>query len=178
MQRQSGGRATRAALWTLACSTLLMSSGCAAFKASTQPGKKDVSVLSPGMPRNLVIAEIGAPVWSEERNGVTTDIFDFRQGYSKKVKAGRAMVHVAGDVVTGGLWEIVGIPAETLADGTEVKVEVQYDFNRVVRAVHVIEGEKIVASRADPDWHPPQPVQTADATEVWQQPTSGVSTPR
>ena len=176
MQRQSSGRATQAALWAIAGVMLLMSSGCAAFKASTQPGKKDVSVLSPGMPRNLVIAEIGAPVWSEERNGVTTDIFDFRQGYSKKVKAGRAIVHVAGDVVTGGLWEIVGIPAETLADGTEVKVEVQYDVNRVVRAVNVIAGQKIVASRSDPDWHPPPPVQTAAAEEVWQQPTTAVST--
>jgi hypothetical protein len=120
---------------------LLGSSGCAAFKATQQPNKKKLSVLTPGTPRSHVIAELGAPVYTEEREGVTTDVFAFKQGYSKGVKAGRALVHGAADVVTGGLWEVVGIPAESLADGTDVKVEVVYDQRRAVQSIEVIEGQ-------------------------------------
>lgn len=121
--------------------------GCAAVKASQQPGKKNLAVLSPGVPRTHVIAELGAPTWSEDRGGVTTDVFAFKQGYSKGVKASRAFAHCAADVVTGGLWEVVGIPAETLADGTDVKVSIEYDEDRVVQSVTVIEGEKVLNPR-------------------------------
>lgn len=122
-------------------------SGCAAVKASRQPDKKDVSVLSQGTPRAHVIAELGKPEWTRERDGVTTDVFSFRQGYSKGVKAGRALVHGAADVVTGGLWEVVGIPAETLADGTQVQVVVTYDDVENVKAVQVIKGQKALEER-------------------------------
>jgi hypothetical protein len=119
---------------------LLASSGCAAIKATQQPGKKDLTVLTPGTPRTRLICELGAPLWTEERDGATVDIFCFKQGYTKAVKAGRALVHGAADVATGGLWEVVGIPAESLADGKDVKVEVTYDDRRAVRSVDVIES--------------------------------------
>jgi len=122
-----------------------LAAGCAAFQATQQPGKKDVSVLTPGMPRTHVIAELGAPLWSDERDGDIVDVFAFKQGYSKGVKAGRALVHGAADVATFGLWEVVGIPAEMIADGTDVRVEVHYDPRQAVRSVEVIKGEKIFA---------------------------------
>ncbi|HVU88581.1 MAG TPA: hypothetical protein VHD36_14770 [Pirellulales bacterium] len=117
--------------------------GCAAVKATQQPGKKDLSVLSKGMARTHVIAELGAPVWSDERDGDIVDVFAFKQGYTKGVKAGRALIHGAADVATFGLWEVVGIPAESLADGTDVRVEVHYDNRQVVRSVEVIKGDKV-----------------------------------
>jgi hypothetical protein len=43
-------------------------------------------------------------------------------------------------VVTIGLWEVVGTPIETVADGTAVKVEVSYDGRDEVRAVHDLQG--------------------------------------
>jgi hypothetical protein len=48
------------------------------------------------------------------------------------------------DAATFGLWEVVGIPAETLADGTDVQVEVHYDAQQNVKDVVVIKGEKAV----------------------------------
>lgn len=126
---------------------LLASSGCAAIKATQQPGKKDLTVLTPGTPRTRLICELGAPLWTEERDGATVDIFCFKQGYTKAVKAGRALVHGAADVATGGLWEVVGIPAESLADGKDVKVEVTYDDRRAVRSVDVIEGQEVISPR-------------------------------
>lgn len=132
---------------SLCCSLLLCAAafapGCAAVKATQQPGKKDLAVLSNGMARTHVIAELGAPVWSDERDGDIVDVFAFKQGYSKGVKAGRALIHGAADVATFGLWEVVGIPAESLADGTDVRVEVHYDRRQVVRSVEVIKGDKV-----------------------------------
>ena len=121
--------------------------GCSAVKATRQPDKKNLGVLAPGTPRSHVIAEIGAPLWSEERDGATVDIFSFKQGYSKGAKAGRALLHGAADVATWGLWEVVGIPVESLADGKDVKVEITYDEGRNVRSVDVIEGQDVIAPR-------------------------------
>lgn len=125
----------------------LTAPGCAAMKATQQPSKKNLSVLTPGTPRTHVIAEIGAPMWSEQRDGTTVDVFAFKQGYTKAAKAGRALVHGAADVATGGLWEVVGIPAESLADGKDVKVEITYDERRAVRSVEVIEGQDVITPR-------------------------------
>ena len=136
-----------ALLYALAAVIAGSFSGCAAVKASRQPNKKDMAVLHQGVPRTHVIAELGKPEWTRERDGMITDVFAFKQGYSKRVKASRAFVHGAADVVTGGLWEVVGIPAETLADGTEVQVVVMYDDVENVHAVQVIKGEKALEER-------------------------------
>jgi hypothetical protein len=137
----------RAAAAIAVVGTALAAPGCAAFKATQQPSKKKLDVLTPGTPRSHVIAELGAPLWSEEDDGKRVDIFAFKQGYTKGAKAGRALLHGAADVVTGGLWEVVGIPAESLADGSDVKVEVVYDASRAVRRVEVIEGEDVLHPR-------------------------------
>ena len=42
---------------------------------------------------------------------------------------------------------MVGIPAEAIADGTVVKVEVTYDKHRAVEKIEVIEGEDVVNPR-------------------------------
>ncbi len=130
--------------WQLVLVTVTMfAPGCAALKATQQPGKKDLAVLTQGMPRTHVIAELGAPIWSDERDGDIVDIFAFKQGYTKGIKAGRAFIHGAADVATFGLWEVVGIPAESLADGTDVRVEVHYDKHQTVRTLEVLKGEKV-----------------------------------
>ena len=129
--------------------TLLIAggSGCAAYKATQQPDKKDLSVLNPGTPRSRMIAELGAPLMSEVREGDPVDLFAFRQGYTKGAKAGRALAHGTADVFTGGLWEVVGIPAEALADGKTVKVEVIYDDRHEVRRIDVIEGQNVITPK-------------------------------
>lgn len=121
---------------------LLNASGCAAMKAAQQPDKKDLGVLREGTPRTRVIAELGEPTHTDQpANGQDrTDVFSFKQGYSKGVKVGRVLGHCAADVVTWGLWEVIGIPAETLADGTDVQVAVAYDGNDNVKQIQVFKG--------------------------------------
>jgi hypothetical protein len=146
--------------------TVIFVTGCAAVKATQQPNKKDLGVLSPGTPRTHVIAELGVPLWSEQRDGTTTDVFVFKQGYTKATKAGRALVHGAADVATWGLWEVVGIPAESLADGKDVKVEVSYDARRMVRAVDVIQGDEVVHPRSFFSRKPKPPTETAELADA------------
>src|SRR5882724_9500978 len=122
--------------------TLLLggSSGCSVYMAANQPAKKNISVLNPGTPRTLVIAELGAPLNTEKRDGKTVDLFAFTQGYSGGVKASRAAFHLAADVFTAGLWEVVATPGEAVFSGTDVKLEVTYSLAEQVEQVRPFEG--------------------------------------
>jgi len=122
---------------------LLTTPGCSVYMAAKQPGAKDLSVLKEGTPRSHVIAELGAPVWSGEKDGKKADVFAFTQGYSAGAKAGRAFFHGAADFFTLGLWEVIGTPVESVASGTEMKVEVTYDANDKVNSVEVIERKEM-----------------------------------
>jgi hypothetical protein len=144
--------------------------GCAAIKATQQPSKRNMGVLDRGVPRTHVVAELGTPAMTDQRDGDAIDVFSFKQGYSKTNKAARAIVHAAADVATFGLWEVVGIPAETLADGTDVQVEVHYDAQQNVKGVVVIKGEKAVnppklfAHKRREEHKPPRAQDLAPAT--------------
>ena len=137
-----GGAVAAAVVSSAFGALLLTASGCSVVKATNQPDKKDLSVLSNGTPRSYVIAELGAPSWSEEKAGGKSDIFSFKQGYSKGAKVGRAFFHSAADLFTLGMWEVVGTPVETIASGTDVKVTVTYDENDTVQEVNFLEGSK------------------------------------
>jgi hypothetical protein len=149
----------------------VLSSGCAAIKATQQPPKKNMAVLDSGVPRTHVIAELGKPVWSEQQGQGSVDVFSFKQGYTKTTKATRALVHAGADVATLGLWEIIGIPAETLADGTDVQVEVHYGPQQTVEHVKVIKGEKAVNpppsmfARKRPAIAPPPSIQSGATSQ-------------
>lgn len=123
--------------------------GCSVYMAAHQPDKKNLNVFEPGTPRNLVLAEIGQPKATEMRNGRRVDVFSFVQGYSKGAKAGRAAFHGAADVLTLGLWEVVGTPTEATFDGSKVAFEVTYDKNdKVKKVVQLINNGKDVEPRA------------------------------
>ena len=136
----------RFALAAIIILMLAAGTGCSVYMAAKQPDKKDVSVFNKGTPRAHVIAECGKPVHTlENKDGTKTDIFVFVQGYSGGAKAGRAFFHGAADILTLGLWEVVGTPIEAVADGTEVKVEVAYDVDERVSQVNALTGEDKLA---------------------------------
>lgn len=118
-------------------------SGCAVMKAANQPDRKNLSVFSSGVARSHLIAEVGSPVSTREfDDGRSEDVFKFRQGYSKKVRVGRAIAHGAADLATGFLWELAGTPIEMIADGTEVKAVVSYDSQGYIESVDILQGEE------------------------------------
>lgn len=105
----------------------LAGSGCSVAMAAHQPSKKDVGMFSPGMPRSMVLSEVGAPVSTETKAGKRVEVYAFRQGYSKAARVSRTIGHGAADVFTFGLWEVVGTPTEAAFNGKNVAYEVTYD---------------------------------------------------
>ena len=112
--------------------------------ATQQPSRMDFSVLSKGVDRSRVVAELGAPLTTEVKDGKRTDVFSVRQGYSTGAKVGRALFHGAADFFTLGLWEVVGTPVEAIASGTIVKVGVNYDKNDKVEDIITYSGKEKV----------------------------------
>ena len=126
---------TIASLFAVVGFLMMTQTGCAVFMAAKQPPKKDLSVLSRGTPRSMLLAELGQPTATEMREGKKVDVFSFTQGYSKPAKAARAVFHGAADVFTLGLWEVVGTPTEAVFDGTKMALEVTYDGDDRVEGV-------------------------------------------
>lgn len=151
----------RIAMILVAIGTALAGSGCAAYMAANQPGKKDVAVLSKGQPRARLIAELGPPISTETKDGVRRDIFKFTQGYHTAAKVGRAVLHGAADVVTLGLWEVVGTPTEGYFNGTEVSAEVIYDANDNVDRIVPLRGVEEIPQGTGVAAAPPLPSQGA-----------------
>ena len=107
----------------------ILNTSCAVVMASKQPTKKNIEMLAVGISRSLVVAELGAPITSEYKNGQRHEIYTFTQGYSKAAKVGRAFFHGAADVATMGLWELIGTPTETVMNGQKTSYEMIFDEN-------------------------------------------------
>ena len=122
--------------------TSVLLSNCSVYKAVNQPDAKDLSVLNKGTQRDVVIAELGVPIHTSGPQNKTVDVFSFVQGYSNGNKTARATWHALASASTAGLWEVIGTPAEMLADGTDVKAKVNYDRNQRVSLVTPIAGAK------------------------------------
>ena len=111
--------------------------GCAATMASRQPSKKNVDLFSEGTYRSELIAEFGQPLGTEVRpDGKRYEVYKFVQGYGTGAKVARTITHVALDMGTLFVWEIIGIPIETVCDGQEMAYEIAYNENN--RVDHVI----------------------------------------
>ena len=113
-------------------------SGCSVFMAAEQPVAKNIELFKTGTSREVLLAEFGQPLISEETDGKKVEIFTFIQGYSKLAKTGRVIFHSAADVFTLGLWEIVGTPTEMYFNGNEMAFHVSYDENDHLDEVNVI----------------------------------------
>lgn len=121
-------------------------SGCAVYMATNQPRLRNLAVLKPGTERDLVIAELGAPVISEAVEAGRKEIYTFIQGYGKLTKAGRALFHGAADVFTIGLWEVIGTPLEGAFDGKKISVRIVFDANGRVKEATTLSIQDPAAS--------------------------------
>jgi hypothetical protein len=119
----------------------LLLTGCAETTAgrmaAAQPEPRDLSVLREGTPRAVVVAQLGQPVWSGDVESKRLDLFEFKQGYSRGTKTTRVILHGLANIVTVGLWDIIGRPIEAIHSGTPMRIEVTYD-----------ETERVASSRA------------------------------
>jgi len=120
--------------------TLIVSimSGCATSTVLGRPPAKNLNVLNPGTARGTVLSELGAPSYTKEKDGEKFDTFAFDKGVSGGYKFGRGFFHIAADIVTIFLWEIVAWPGEKIAAGNNTTVEVGYDKDEKVKTVNYI----------------------------------------
>ncbi|NOR10465.1 MAG: hypothetical protein GQ541_03135 [Desulfovibrionaceae bacterium] len=134
--------------WMLiVCTALLLNTGCSVYMAANQPGLKNVELLRVGTSRDLLVSEFGEPVSSGvDGDGREYDKFSFVQGYSSGAKAGRVIFHVVADVLTHGLWELLGTPLEATFDGDKITYEITYDRND--RIAQIIKFENVSSSIA------------------------------
>lgn len=123
---------------------MISTQGCSVYLASHQPNKKDLTVLERGTPRQDVAAELGVPIWSEDRNKETIEIYKFKQGYSKSVKLGRTLFHAIADVASIGVWEIPGTLIEKVGlHGTDTTAKVSYDAEGKVQTSELFDATKL-----------------------------------
>ena len=116
----------------------LFATGCSVAMAAHQPSRKDMGLFNPGVPRNLVLAEVGSPVATEIIGGKRVEVYSFTQGYSRAARVSRTIGHGAADVFTLGLWEAVGTPTEAVFNGKRVAYEVTYDSSDRIEKVVVL----------------------------------------
>ena len=117
-----------------------ITSGCATSTVLGRPAAKNMGVLNPGTQRGTVMGELGSPSYTKDTNGEKLDTFSFDKGVSGGYKFARGFFHVAADIFTVCLWEIVAWPAEKIAAKPNTTVEVTYDKDEKVKAVNYIKG--------------------------------------
>lgn len=107
----------------------LLISSCSVGMALHGRPDTDLSVLKTGEDRGIVRANLGSP------ESVTTNMDTFIACKGKEASTGRAIGHGIMDVLTLGLWEVIGTPVEAVSDssGECRRIVVEYnDNNKVV----------------------------------------------
>lgn len=123
----------RVLLWLCIVTTLPFLSACSVGMAMSGQENPDVSVLRVGSTRLDVERELGAPQNSRVLDdGGVEATYQYELG--NEPSAGRAVAHGALDVLTLGLWEVVGTPIEA-SQGNNYEVTIVYDAENVVRSI-------------------------------------------
>lgn len=122
---------------------MVSSQGCSVYLAAHQPDQKDLTVLERGTPRLDVAAELGGPIWVEDRHHERIEIYKFKQGYSKSIRLGRTFFHAIADVFTFGIWEIPGTLIEKVGlRGTDMTAKVSYDADGRVQTSELFDANR------------------------------------
>lgn len=97
--------------------------GCSVGLALDGADNPDLSIIHKGATQFQVELEIGKSVrwYPDEKKGQ----YHFTTGESGS--AGRAVAHAAGDILTFGLWEIIGTPIEAVQSHDRWLVDIWYD---------------------------------------------------
>lgn len=120
---------------------VIFCSGCSVGMALSGNKQKDTSVFYQGADRSFVQAKVGLPDAAvQDKDGNWIDTYLIVEG--NEPSAGRAVAHGAMDVLTLGLWEVVGTPIEAAAGSEEHdRFVIYYDQNQKIEKVERIHVE-------------------------------------
>ena len=111
--------------------------GCSVGMAMSGKPDPNVGALDIGQHRDVVILNLGQPTKTSATEAGRTDIFNLERGNEQSV--GRAAGHAVMDVLTIGLWEIVGTPIEGFT-GDTFTLSIEYDENDRVKKINASPG--------------------------------------
>jgi hypothetical protein len=126
---------------------ILLLSGCSASRALNKETPKDFNVLKNGTERDLVIAELGAPLPATESN--RCDLFSFVEG-SGGYKYLRAVGYSVLAIGTLGISETLTNPAEASIGKDKIRLRVCYDEDKRVVSAEKLEAGKPAVLLIDP----------------------------
>ncbi len=113
--------------------TLLCLCGCSVGMALSGKNEPNIGAIKIGSTRGEVEMQLGPPTTSTTlEDGTRIDIYEYELG--NEPSAGRAIGHGVMDVLTLGLWEIVGTPIEGI-QGEKRQITIRYDTNDHVKSI-------------------------------------------
>ena len=125
----------------LACLLLLPLCGCAvAMSASRSTSKGDPAMMQVGADRAIIEESFGAPNMTASLDGGKTKVIDKIDPEAHSAGARNAAVagHVVADVLTLGLWEVVGTPLELAAQDKYTNYVLIYGADNKVQTIETI----------------------------------------
>ena len=113
---------------------VLLTTGCSVGMALSGSDDPNLGAFRVGSTRGEVELQLGSPVDSVTNpNGNRTDIYEYERG--NKPSAGRAVAHGVLDILTLGLWEIIGTPVEAV-QGEKRRLTIVYGPSDKVIAIN------------------------------------------
>lgn len=120
-------------LFILALSMLAFLPGCSVGMAASGKEEPNLAACHTGATRLEVERELGAPKSSRVfEDGSSECVYEYELG--NEPSPGRAVMHGGLDVLTLGLWEVVGTPVEATM-GEKYKMTVEYGADGIATAV-------------------------------------------
>jgi len=110
----------------------LQISGCAVGMAMYGKRTPNISTIRREMHRDEVIMNLGQPLKTMTTDRGRIDEFEYQVGNDPS--AGRAIGHAVMDVLTWGIWEVVGTPIEAF-QGKTCHLTIEYDMDDKVTKV-------------------------------------------
>ncbi|MCX5718040.1 MAG: hypothetical protein NTW44_07045 [Nitrospirae bacterium] len=109
-------------------------SGCSVGMAMSGKEDPNFGAFRVGSARGEVELQLGSPINSVTiPEGKRVDVYEYEIG--NKPSAGRAIGHGIMDILTLGLWEVIGTPIEGFI-GEKKKLTITYDKNDKVEAIN------------------------------------------
>lgn len=104
--------------------------GCSAVMAASGKREPNISALQLGDSKNMVKAKMGyQPIRVSVEGNTTIEVYEVQFG--NEASTGRAITHATLDILTLGVWEIVGTPMEGFK-GEKSYLIVEYENDKLI----------------------------------------------
>ncbi len=145
-------RFRKALAWIVMAAALPALSACSVGMAMSGEEDPNVDVIQSGNTRLDVERELGAPHSSRVLDdGGLEAIYQYELG--NEPSTGRAVAWGALDVLTLGLWEVIGTPVEA-TQGDEYEVTIVYNADGIIQSITTVEFDK---DDEEPEEDKPEP---------------------